>query len=90
MKNKFEIQGDIVIIYINSKYGELKTIIDVADFKLVNNYKNSWCINYKKGRIDGVRMKIQENGVRKQIWLHRVIMSCPSDKVVDHINRRYS
>lgn len=86
MKNKYEIREDIVVIYINSKYGDIKTIIDVEDLKLVNSYKNSWCINYKKGRIDGVRMKIQENGARKQIWLHRVVLNCPLDKVVDHID----
>lgn len=86
MKNKYEILNNIVTIDINSKYGKLKTIIDYSDFKEINKYKNSWCINYKNGRIDGVRMNINENGKRKQIWLHRIIMNCPRDKVVDHIN----
>lgn len=86
MKNKYEIREDIVFIHIKSKHGNIKTIIDVEDLKLVGGYKNSWCINYKKGRIDGVRMKIQENGIRKQIWLHRVVLNCPFDKVVDHID----
>lgn len=86
MKNNYKIFNDKVIILINSKYGNFETIIDLDDFKEINNYKNSWCINYKKGRIDGVRMKIQINKRRKQIWLHRIITKCPINKEVDHIN----
>lgn len=84
MKNQFKIRDNLAVIYINSKYGEIETIIDIEDLSLVQSYKNSWCINYKNGRIDGVRMKIQENGIRKQIWLHRIVMNCPTDKVIDH------
>ena len=86
MKNKYKIINNIVEIYINSKFGEYVTIIDIDDFNLVNNYKTSWCINYKNGRIDGVRTKVQKDGIRKQVWMHRIIINCNSQKVVDHID----
>ena len=86
MKNKYEIKGKCTEILIHSKYGDFKTIVDTEDIEKIKSYKNMWCINYKNGRIDGVRQKIQKNKTRKQFWLHRIIMNCPEDMFIDHIN----
>ncbi|MCI8272882.1 MAG: hypothetical protein HFJ55_02225 [Clostridia bacterium] len=86
MKNNYKIQKDYVEIYINYKDETVTTIIDLKDFEIANSIKTSWCINVKNNRIDGVRTKIQKGNIRKQIWLHRLILECPTDKVVDHIN----
>ena len=89
MKNKYVTSKDGKTIYIQLRHknlGTLESEIDVEDFELVNQFKTTWLIGYKNGRIDGVKTKVQHNGVRKQIWLHRLIMQ-PSDKtVVDHID----
>ena len=89
MKNKHVVSkdGKTVYIQLHHKYlGTLETKIDIDDFPIANQFNTTWNIGYKNGHIDGVKTKVQQNGVRKQIWLHRLIM-CPSNKkVVDHID----
>lgn len=89
MKNKHVISKDGKTVYIQLHHkdiGLLETQIDVEDFTLVNRFKTTWVIGYKGGHIDGVKTKVQQNGIRKQIWLHRLIMQPCNKKVVDHIN----
>ncbi len=70
-------------IIIHNKYAEIllydrkcnaidKTIIDLDDVEKVKNIK--WWKN-KRGYVNS-----------KNIMLHKFIMNCPKDKVVDHIN----
>lgn len=89
MKNKHVISKDGKTVYIQLHHkhlGILETKIDINDFPVVNQFNTTWNIGYKNGHIDGVKTKVQQNGVRKQIWLHRLIMNPSNKKVVDHID----
>ena len=89
MKNKHVISKDGKTVYIQLHHkhlGILETKIDIDDFPVVNQFNTTWNIGYKNGHIDGVKTKVQQNGIRKQIWLHRLIMNPNNKKVVDHVN----
>lgn len=86
MKNKYKIVDDVVIIYINSKYGDCECIIDREDFSKVNQFNTSWYLVYNKNRIESVVTKIQRNKVRKSIKLHVLLTNRPDGLVVDHID----
>lgn len=89
MKNDYKINGDVAEIYINSIHGDngvLTVLIDTEDFERVNQYKTSWVLIYKGGRFDSIVTKPQINKKRFCIRLHRLIMNCPNNLVVDHIN----
>lgn len=86
MKNKYKIVDDVVIIYINSKYGDCECIIDREDFDKVNQFNTSWYLVYNKSRIESVVTKIQRNKVRKSIKLHVLLTDRPDGLVVDHID----
>lgn len=57
-----------------------KVIIDDYNFDKLNIWK-WYCSNTGYATHD-----IFENGKKKAILMHRLIMNCSSDKVVDHIN----
>jgi len=86
MKNKYKMVDDMVIIYINSKYGDCKCIIDKDDFDKVNQFNTSWYLVYNKGRIESVVTKVQKDNVRKSIKLHVLLTNRPNNLVVDHID----
>lgn len=89
MKNKYTLSKDNSTVNIqlhHKKLGTLETQIDVDDFPIINQINTTWFIGYRNNHIDGVKTKIQRKGIRKQIWLHRLIMQPNNDKVVDHIN----
>lgn len=71
--NDYEIQEDYVIMYTTK--GE-PFFIDIEDFWKVKDY--CWCKN-KDGYLRGWINK-------KRMLLHRLIMNCPDNMVVDHIN----
>lgn len=86
MKNNFIIEGDTVIIDIRYKENTMKCLIDIGNFDKVSSFKNTWTPTVKKGRVECVRTRQVENGVRKVYKLHNIITNCPYDMVVDHIN----
>lgn len=75
--NKIDIKDDYAIIHTVS-YGIPKEIlIDLEDIDLVRDY--TWSINN-----DGyVRSKINS----KTVFLHKILIKCQKNKVIDHINR---
>ncbi|MCM3494531.1 HNH endonuclease [Paenibacillus lactis] len=88
MKNRFEIRGDVTVIFIDSpKYGVKEVAIDTSDLPLVQKFPNSWCIHWDP-TIQGFycRGKIQVNGKRNTIYLHRWITQCPVNLQVDHFD----
>lgn len=55
-----------------------RALIDLEDIYKVKNYK--W-------RVDNNGYALTDiNGTSKKLSLHRLIMNCPDDKVIDHIN----
>jgi len=88
MKNKFEVRGNKVAIFLHRKDGSvLETIIDKADLWIPQGFNGSWFAWWdKKNKSFYVRGNLFENGKWKTIHLHRLLMDCPDDLVVDHKN----
>ena len=67
------------IILYNKQCEEVaRALIDLEDIDKIKNYK--WRVN------DNGYVLTDIKGTTKKIRLHRFIMDCPDDKVVDHIN----
>lgn len=75
----------IKIIYKNKAYD---CIVDIEDLEKVSAIKGTWHLTVDaKGYISGVRTKIQKDGVRKQYWLHNLVMTKSNENnVIDHID----
>lgn len=90
IKNKYSIEGDIVKILLESKYGNYYTILDLDDFNnKIKNITAKWNIRGKEdlyaqrtfgvGKIDGVYHNNTQN-------MHFLIINCPKGMFIDHIN----
>lgn len=89
MKNRVvEIDDDTLGIVINYKERDLICYIDREDLMRVSQFKSTWHINRNRtGHVDGVKTKVQIDKVRKQYWIHNVIMSKSNpNNVIDHID----
>lgn len=66
----------------------MECYVDKEDFQKVSSIKGTWhIINNRSGHIDGVRTRIQKEGIRKPYWMHNIIMSkIDANNVIDHIN----
>ena len=85
MKNKFKVEEDHIVIFIPRKGVIYECKIDLECLELVQGFKSTWHLNVNRtGRTDGVRTKTQNNHKRIQTWIHRLIMDCPHDKIIDH------
>ena len=75
--NKFEIKDDIVeiVLYDNDGNECNRAIIDKEDLDKVKGYKWGMCHNYVSTLYN-----------RKRILLHRFIVDCEDDMMVDHID----
>lgn len=89
MKNRIvEIDSDTVGIVIYYKGKNLICYIDREDLMKVSQFKGTWHINRNRtGHIDGVKTKVQIDKVRKQYWIHNVIMNKSNpNNVIDHVD----
>jgi hypothetical protein len=93
IKNQFKVIGDYTEISLIRGNGEVsKTLIDTEDLEKVRGYGFTWHYfigNHEASSPYAVGNKVDwDTGQRKskRIYLHRVIMDCPYDRVVDHIN----
>ena len=86
MVNKYFVKNNIVHIVYLYKEIEYDILIDIADFDLVNSFKNTWKPNVKNGKIESICNRLQVNKVRKSFKLHNVLMCPPDGYIVDHIN----
>ena len=66
-----------LIIYSADKKKKFISLIDLEDVPFVEQH--SWCIR-SQGYVGRVENK-------KLIVLHRILTSCPDNKIVDHINK---
>jgi len=84
MKNKYEICGYIVKIFLHRKDGTtMETIIDKEDFEKANSAKGTWYAGYDKPT-NTYYCKCDEY-LGKRLRLHRVIMGVGRpDVLVDH------
>lgn len=82
--NEIIIQKDFAIIKIkNNKLGDLECLIDIEDIEKVKNY--FWNIRQDK-RHPKCTLYVESRKIKKRVHLHRLIMDCPDNMVVDHIN----
>jgi len=93
IKNKYEIKGNIVEIFLELKDESIvKAIIDKTDLNKVQEFGGRWCaaVNKKRrlGRLvpTGSFYVIESWSGHKTVSLHRWLMDCPDGLVVDHIN----
>lgn len=77
--NEIIIDKEISYIVINNKYGEIRVIIDTEDLPRV-------CHIHWNAERDSSSNKFYIRNRRLNMRLHRVIMNCPDEMVVDHIN----
>ena len=63
-----------IIIYNKDCEEVARALIDIEDVDKIKNYK--WCLSHGYAY-----------NIKSDIRLHRLIMNCTDDKVVDHINR---
>jgi hypothetical protein len=87
VKNKYEIRGNIVVIFLKRKNGDdLETIIDVDDLERVASFKGRWYPHWDKNS-KSYYAKIHiynQNGKRISIHLSRVVCGQPINKDIDH------
>lgn len=84
MKNKYEVDGNVIRVFINHKGEVLTSLFDVEDFPILNNLQNT--ITIAKGyAVYGYRP--YKGAWVNYLSLHRLILNPPDDMEVDHINR---
>lgn len=89
MKNRYEVKGNEVTIFLQSKDGIfIETIIEREDFKKIDEFKGTWYAWWEKNTNSYyVVGNSVENGKRITVRMHRFIMDAPKNMVVDHKNR---
>ena len=78
MKNKYKIDGDVLIVY--NRKDDREILFDAEDFHLVN--KHTWYIDTTQY----ARTEYKENNCRIRFHAHRFIMNPPSNMIIDHID----
>lgn len=84
--NRYEVQGEITVVFIKCKGEIYECIIDTDDLEKVNSFPYTWLGIDHEGRIYAYG-SIQKN--RKTVsrhLMHRFLMNPPDGMVVDHIN----
>lgn len=84
MKNRFEIRGDIAVIFCRNKDKWYEVLIDKEDLLLVSAHKGTWWMG-GGGRLYAGSTKTR-NKVKRHILLHRYLTSAPPGMDVDHIS----
>lgn len=80
-RNDYKIVDDYVIMYTSKG---VQFLIDLEDFEKIRKY-------YWSNDKDGYFVhSFRDNGKYKKIKLHRFIMNCPDNMVVDHIHGKES
>jgi hypothetical protein len=83
MRNQFRIEGDIT--YIITSKGEF--IIDTQDLGIIGIADFSWQIDERGYVIMNTYCRHDKDYVhRNKYRVHRVIMGCPDELVIDHID----
>jgi hypothetical protein len=82
--NDIVLQENYAIIKIkNNLYGDFDCLIDKEDVKKIKDL--FWNIRYDK-RHPKCTPYVESHPMGKRLHLHRFIMNCPDDMVIDHIN----
>lgn len=82
MRNRYEIKGDVTVIYISRKGEVFETTISTSDFDKVNSFPSNWYAVPNKMGSYYIIGKLGE----MFILLHRWIFNLPGQFLIDHIN----
>ena len=69
---------------INLSQGQV-ALVDDDDYNWLNQWK--WCAGNYGGKFYAVRHTKGSHHLRKQVFMHRLIMNTPKGKLTDHRNR---
>lgn len=69
---------------VSKKYGTHTVYYDDEDHELVGRYK--WCLRKFRTRNYAIANVVDYSGKRKQISMHRLLMSFPNEMEVDHVD----
>ena len=87
-QNEIIVKKDYAIIKISNRFlGPLDCLIDIEDIEKIKNFY--WNVRYDKRHpkcLPYVESHKKTAGKQKRIHLHRLIMNCPDNMVIDHIN----
>lgn len=84
MYNKYEVRGDITVIFIVRKNGEkVETIISTSDLTKANSYKGTWGATFSKSTNS---FYINGKIAKTTIPLHRFLLNPDKAMVIDHFN----
>lgn len=61
------------------------TIVDDENFEELSKYK--WYAYKSRHTFYAVRMFLDVDGKRRQLFMHRIILSSPKGMITDHVNR---
>ena len=87
MKNRYEIRGDITVIFLKYKEQILETSIDTKYLPLISSFNVLWDVYLSKSSNSFyVRCRKMNNGTRTTFLLARVIVNAQKGNDVDHIN----
>ena len=88
MKNKFEVRGNLVAIFLKRRdKSVIETVIDIGDLPKVQAFRGSWYAHWNKDiQSFYVAANVFEDGKRTITRLHRWLMDTPKGLVVDHKN----
>lgn len=85
MKNKFEVRGDVTVIFLNYKGKMTTTLISTEDLERVSAINGRWYALDVGGR-RGEKIYAGTNIGGVTIYLHQIIAKNPPRTVVDHFN----
>lgn len=89
MKNRYEIRGDVTVIFLRRNDGsELETIIDTTDLPIADSYPGTWYAHWAANKksfyvMGNLRLP---TGRRTSVQLHRWLLQPANDRFVDHVN----
>lgn len=69
---------------ILGNYKEKTCLIDIEDYEKIKNYR--WFFNKKRNCIQANKRKNKNKRIKGTIKIHKIIMDCPYNMTVDHIN----
>lgn len=82
--NTIRIVDDYAIIEINNNiFGKLECLIDIEDIDKVKDL--FWNVRYDK-RHPNCTLYVESHKDKKRVHIHRLLVNCPDNMVVDHIN----
>lgn len=85
MKNKYEIRGDITVIFIRRRDGStVETVISTRDLQIAESIDGTWTVNFDL-RARSFYVKFSRRNM-VALRLHRILLNAPSGLEVDHIN----